>query len=123
MAAGISSSERADGEENPHPSPHVAAIPKDTTMLTPSTACGGSRVPHTAVSPHMDSVDIAQAAHNAWIASAAPELPVDPDIGVVDAHHHLWFANSNRAFVADYMLRELAGRFATLKNRLTACWI
>ena len=52
----------------------------------------------------------AQLAHDTWISRATPEDPVDPDIPIVDAHHHLWFHNVGvRPFVADYMLRELAG--------------
>jgi hypothetical protein len=57
----------------------------------------------------------AQLAHDTWISRATPEDPVDPDIPIVDAHHHLWFHNVGvRPFVADYMLRELAGASYTL---------
>ena len=105
-------SERVAEQENLQPSHDVAASSANSAILTPACAV----TPHSAISPSMDSVHIAQAAHNAWIASAAPEPAVDPDIAVVDAHHHLWFANAaNRAFVADYMLRELAGRCAIRK--------
>ena len=48
-------------------------------------------------------------AHDAWLACAAAELILEPDMPVVDAHHHLWDKNPDpgRRHMAKYMLEEL----------------
>ena len=38
----------------------------------------------------------------AWLATAAPEPIIEPDLPIVDPHHHLWLRGGHR-----YLLDEL----------------
>lgn len=39
----------------------------------------------------------------AWLAKAAPEAPLEPDLAIIDTHHHLWDRPGHR-----YLLPEFA---------------
>ena len=42
----------------------------------------------------------------AWLASAAPEPIIDPDLPIVDPHHHLWLRGGHR-YLLDELLADL----------------
>ena len=47
----------------------------------------------------------------AWLAAAEPEPILDPDLPIVDPHHHLWLRNGHR-----YLLDELLADLGTGHN-------
>src|SRR5260370_21767133 len=47
----------------------------------------------------------------AWLATAAPEPILEPDLPIVDPHHHLWQRADHR-----YLLDELRADLATGHN-------
>eukprot|EP00928_Gymnodinium_smaydae_P049221 TRINITY_DN33013_c0_g1_i1.p1 TRINITY_DN33013_c0_g1~~TRINITY_DN33013_c0_g1_i1.p1 ORF type:complete len:359 (+),score=22.22 TRINITY_DN33013_c0_g1_i1:97-1173(+) len=49
-----------------------------------------------------------QRQHNAWLASADDEQVLDPEIPIIDAHHHMWYKLSSRPYCANYMIEELS---------------
>jgi predicted TIM-barrel fold metal-dependent hydrolase len=42
-----------------------------------------------------------------WLALAEPELPIEPQLSIVDTHMHLWHRPGHRYFVEDYA-RDIA---------------
>ena len=47
----------------------------------------------------------------AWLATAEPETIIDPELPIVDPHHHLWLRNGHR-----YLLDELLADLGTGHN-------
>lgn len=47
----------------------------------------------------------------AWLATASPEPVIEPELPIVDPHHHLWLRGGHR-----YLLDELLAEFGTGHN-------
>ena len=43
-----------------------------------------------------------RAPDDAWLDRAAPELPIEPDLPIVDPHVHFWHRGAHRYFVEEY---------------------
>lgn len=49
----------------------------------------------------------AQTFHDNWLASVV-ELAIEPDMPIVDPHHHLWDKHPSRGYARRYLLQEIA---------------
>jgi predicted TIM-barrel fold metal-dependent hydrolase len=45
----------------------------------------------------------------AWLARNPPELILEPDLPIVDTHHHLWDRNGHRYFLHDFLADVATG--------------
>lgn len=45
-----------------------------------------------------------QAGHSAWLNTVVEEA-LEPDLPIVDAHHHIWYNHPSRKEVGTYMLK------------------
>ena len=46
--------------------------------------------------------------HDTWQTSGDPEEILEPDLPIIDPHHHYWDKHPSRHFVSRYMIEELA---------------
>ena len=46
--------------------------------------------------------------HDTWQTSGGPEEILEPDLPIIDPHHHYWDKHPSRHFVSRYMIEELA---------------
>jgi len=49
-----------------------------------------------------------QVQHDTWQTSGGPEEILEPDLPIIDPHHHYWDKHPSRHFVSRYMIEELA---------------
>jgi len=54
------------------------------------------------------TVHAEQALHDAWQASQTPEPVLEPELKIIDPHHHYWDKHPTRDFISRYMIEELS---------------
>ncbi|MBV9828697.1 MAG: amidohydrolase family protein [Alphaproteobacteria bacterium] len=54
----------------------------------------------------------------AWLASGAPETILEPDLPIVDPHHHLWLRNGHR-----YLLDDVLADFGSGHNVVASVFL
>ena len=52
----------------------------------------------------------------AWLAGRPPEPVIEPDLPIVDTHHHLWERNGHRYLLHEY-LDGLLGEHRAAKRK------
>jgi L-fuconolactonase len=57
---------------------------------------------------------------NAWLARRPPEEVLEPDLPIVDPHHHLW-DNPGRRYLLPELLADISGGHKILKTMFMEC--
>ena len=59
----------------------------------------------------------------AWLARAAPEPAIDPDLPIIDPHHHLWDNPGHRYLVPEFADEIARGGHNVVATVYMNCWI
>ena len=89
----------------------MASIVPHEVLCTPLP----SSIPGWPSPPHPTTPDRApfacgqvQVRHDTWQTSGGPEEILEPELPIIDPHHHYWDKHPSRHFVSRYMIEELA---------------